>query len=388
MFNKFTDFIEILGEKYIYNLHTGAIDILEDDFDYNKCKEDLEERLYLDDDYYRQYCKEEMEGNINQLYTSDRIYIAYSNLCNAKCKYCFENTLIPQDYNCNMDVIFEELNKINTPVIPITLYGGEPLLKQNYMYNEKMFQYAETKNLKLNIITNGFNIDYYIELLKKYKDCINVISLSIDGNKEYHDKIKGKGFYDKIFTCLNNINELNFKINFKLNISKENICYLNDFILDVNNLNLANSSISVNSIKYTDKGLTLLELYKIYEDIRKKTDKKISVKINNLYINRINNIFSDSAYWLPTKMCDEMKVKLITDKGVFVCNETLYNNEFNIENYKIRKFNYKCETCKYEKICGGGCMMLNSYNADKNCMFDEIEIFLQFYIRSIVEHYG
>lgn len=78
------------------------------------------------------------------------------------------------------------------PKLPdIILWGGEPLL---YPHFEDIAVYLRRKGFELGIVTNGTMIDRHADILKnEFKH----IYVSIDGRREIHDKIRGKGVYDK-----------------------------------------------------------------------------------------------------------------------------------------------------------------------------------------------
>lgn len=131
--------------------------------------------------------------------------------CNFSCWYCYEShnkkSRISNDTISKIIRHIENvhINNHKLKFIVISFFGGEPLLYFNQM--EKILQKTEDVTKKYNtqlqvaITSNGllFN-NKIISTLKKY----NVIGfqITLDGNKEKHDKVrfksKNRGSYDQI----------------------------------------------------------------------------------------------------------------------------------------------------------------------------------------------
>ncbi len=137
------------------------------------------------------------------------IFLTYK--CNLACSYCFEDKKSGKvKWNTDELINFlkwetEERNrKYYQENSKIMFYGGEPLLEQRLM--KEIARKAEKLPFDFGIQTNGTllaKIDGYI--LNKLK----VISISIDGLRETHDKNRhfksGKGSYDIIIDNLNEV---------------------------------------------------------------------------------------------------------------------------------------------------------------------------------------
>ncbi len=108
----------------------------------------------------------------------------------------------------------------------INLFGGEPLLKSNYDIVCRVLKFAREIGIPVKIITNGTNIDTYADLLSEYKDMI-CIQVTLDGNKEIHDKRRiradGSGTFDAICDGINKVLDLGIQLNLRINIDRENI---------------------------------------------------------------------------------------------------------------------------------------------------------------------
>lgn len=125
-----------------------------------------------------------------------RFYIPLTLSCNLSCTYCFQKYDIKkQDLTKeNLDKIFESIlnviNKTKNKHHIIVLYGGEPLLSKNFKQVNEIFNFCKKNKIKIQIISNGINIPYYIELFNNFNDIIDNITVTIDGLENIHNKFR------------------------------------------------------------------------------------------------------------------------------------------------------------------------------------------------------
>ena len=130
-----------------------------------------------------------------------RYFLELTYRCNLQCPYCY----VGSDRNKN-ELSTDEWKKVidQIPFYGITtLVGGEPLLRKDFI---DIFAYASKKMLnKIHVVSNGILInDEIIDAFIKYK--LLLLSVSLDGYGENHDKNRGKdGIFDKIVSNLENL---------------------------------------------------------------------------------------------------------------------------------------------------------------------------------------
>lgn len=175
-------------------------------------------------------------------------FLLYPTLnCNFRCTYCFQKenprtfTMISKEY---IDKAFEAMETINRKLKGVSrpllyLFGGEPLLKgkrakETVRYALSM---AHDKEYRTAIVTNGSNVSYYSDILKKYE--VEFIQVTMDGPKRIHDTRRiyanGKGTFGDIVEGIGSIIESKIRILIRINLDSQNIDYLPefaDFILD------------------------------------------------------------------------------------------------------------------------------------------------------------
>lgn len=112
-----------------------------------------------------------------------------TNRCNLNCKYCF----VAPYWDETKDFTFEELCKIfdeekEMGVEIVTLLGGEPMLRKDF---GDIVEYLDGKGVIIDVITNGYFVKNHEKVLGK----IDSMCVSLDGNEEMTDSVRGKGTY-------------------------------------------------------------------------------------------------------------------------------------------------------------------------------------------------
>ena len=130
-----------------------------------------------------------------------RYFLELTYRCNLSCPYCY----VGSDRNKNELTTEEWKNVINQ--IPfygiVTLVGGEPLIRTDFL---DIFEYVSKRVWnKTHVVTNGILLSD--EIIKSFiKNKLLLLSVSLDGYGETHDKNRGKdGIFDKIITNLENL---------------------------------------------------------------------------------------------------------------------------------------------------------------------------------------
>lgn len=114
------------------------------------------------------------------------ISIDVTNKCNLRCKHCY---FFQQDHKEELndkDLLnkIQEIKEKYPSIFHASWVGGEPLLRKDVVEKGmKLFPF----NM---VVTNGS-----IEL-PKWKNC--VFNISVDGTKEYYERIRGLKIYDKV----------------------------------------------------------------------------------------------------------------------------------------------------------------------------------------------
>lgn len=130
-------------------------------------------------------------------------FIIISNDCNLRCAYCLNEPHpdLPVTPNWSLEELKSFLKEDNYP--DIAFYGGEPLLKIDFI--EQIMDGITAEHFTIQ--TNGILLH---NLKSEYLNRMSSILISIDGNKEVTETNRGIGVFDKIQQNITNIRERGF----------------------------------------------------------------------------------------------------------------------------------------------------------------------------------
>lgn len=137
--------------------------------------------------------------------------------CQLDCRHCYlnkGNQTMPLDMIKNICIDFIQTD-FPLPHNNIILSGGDPLLHPDF---PKVCDIVRSLNGRLSISTNGILVPQYLAVFK-HEDCIQV---SVDGDEETHDFIRGHGSYQKAVNALDSLNEMKIPHTISFTLSKQN----------------------------------------------------------------------------------------------------------------------------------------------------------------------
>ncbi len=157
--------------------------------------------------------------------------------CNFACSYCYQDEYAPEKALLSgetVDAFFKYVdNEFRTRKKYITIFGGEPLLSGEKYRSElaMIIERASAKNIDLAIVTNGYNLIDYMDILSK--GSIREIQVTLDGTKSVHDSrryMKNKGeTFDRIVEGIDESLKRGFSINLRMVTDKDNVDNLPEF---------------------------------------------------------------------------------------------------------------------------------------------------------------
>ncbi len=151
--------------------------------------------------------------------------------CNFACSYCYQDeyqsptiklsTEIIDAFFSYIDINFADRKKY------ITIFGGEPLLSGNYHKTliEYIIESASARNFDVAVVTNGYNISEYIDILKK--GSMREVQVTLDGTAEYHNGRRYMRDKSPTFERISNGIDLllasHIPVNLRMVVDRENI---------------------------------------------------------------------------------------------------------------------------------------------------------------------
>lgn len=186
-----------------------------------------------------------MIKKINKFYNKqirELIYFVTSK-CPLRCAHCFYNNELNRNIK---ELTLEEIEKVSKklPYLEsLQLSGGEPFLRPDL---DKLIGIFVKNGVKhVGIPTNGFFKKQTLDITKKIKkfDVDLSISISIDGFKDQHNKIRGRDCFDKAIETFKALKKEGIKTGFSASLSRLNyesyiklIKYLQEFNPDFINV--------------------------------------------------------------------------------------------------------------------------------------------------------
>ena len=180
---------------------------------------------------------DQLEQELELEFPLKSLIFSITNKCNASCPMCFQyenlnvkTKLLTLDEIRKMLLLLKELNNI-------VLGGGEPFIRRD-IDEICMILIENNHRIAITIPTNGSLVDVVYEKTKRilgYGCKYLVISLSLDGMEDYHDKNRGiDGLFGKVRECYERLVKLkhiygdNLHIQVNTCVTKENLNQIDD----------------------------------------------------------------------------------------------------------------------------------------------------------------
>lgn len=143
--------------------------------------------------------------------------------CNRQCIYCDSWKIKSEELNTErILLIIDEMAQMGAQILHFT--GGNPLLKEDIGI---IIDYCKEKKINTDINSNGSLVKEKINELAG----LDLLSLSLDGDEETNDLIRGKGSYRDVMEAIEVAREKGLKLRFTTVLSKLNLNAV-DFILN------------------------------------------------------------------------------------------------------------------------------------------------------------
>ena len=294
--------------------------------------------------------------------------------CNFRCPYCFErvNDKLRGAY-INEAQIDAALKFAGDSLLHIGLFGGEPLLPRNRNAIKYLLQKAPDKSY--DVITNGYYLDQYIDLLSKVE--VSYVMITLDGKKDTHDKKRflanGAPTYDKILENIQKALENRIPIRIRMNVDNETIgesVELRDMLLSkfTDYSDLLSFEISpLFEIKWPERNQMMSTLSKADSKLGQPGGENVLLSrfspVVNSVVNgeRLRPVYSyclghQSSYIVdPNGLIYPCLVAVGKKEyaiGTYYPEVSFYDNSVKCRNIETIE---KCRDCAYSLLCGGGC---------------------------------
>jgi uncharacterized protein len=229
-------------DYFIVNLLSGNADILSRE----KAQEIIEQRYtnveeyvakgYLSDEaaesrLYRKRYADFVDGRDRD---EIQLFFVPWYSCNFACGYCYQEGYENEHGEPGNEVIDSFFQYVQKEFAGrrkyITVFGGEPLLP-GATYKaaiRRILDRAEEAGLETAFVTNGYNLEEYVDTLKDYR--IREIQVTLDGPEQLHNirrPLKGGGStFERIAAGIDKALQHGLTINLRVVVDRQNISQL------------------------------------------------------------------------------------------------------------------------------------------------------------------
>lgn len=353
----------------------------------------LKNQFIVTDDFDEQVIVEYKKLSAKMDTTMYHIVINVTLDCNLKCWYCYETKI----HNSNIHENILEAIKLNISLhytktrfktLKLSFFGGEPFL--NFKAIKEILEYAKSFCVTNDVVlladftTNAIAIkDEYINFLKDYT-CF--FQITLDGDKEKHNRVKHLRGLDTFQCTLSKIHKISQTINksyiwVRINYDAQTLAKIDDIISEIEDL---------------DRKRTFLILRKIWQT---ESDTITSSQLTTAIQHILNhNFFVDSYALSRSGVCfaERMNQVLINYDGkVFKCSTLtsfdegntlgkldLESGEVSWNMSKISQIprimtNGRCSKCALFPCCLGPCNKNLLKQTERACILDEMNMSMQ-----------
>ncbi len=399
-FSKYNIFSKIKDSdsSYLVNILTGNADIIDADKaneiisgNYTDVEEYMEKGYLADEKAEKKLYNEKYLEFIESRDTDEvQIFFVPWYACNFECSYCYqvgyENKFSTPTKEV-IDSFFRYVtNEFKHRKKYITIFGGEPLLPgEKYKDIITYFlEQAELANIEIALVTNGYALAEYIDILKTKK--IKEIQVTLDGAGEVHNQRRplkgGDPTFYKIIDGIDLALANNITINLRMVLDKENMYGLVElarFAISkgwTKNTNFKTQFGRNYELHYCQSGhgklYSRLEFYETIYDLIQKYPEILEFHKPAFSITKY--LFENGE--LPSPLfdaCSGCKTEWAFDYtgNIFACTATVgkpgaslgtFYPEISLLKDKVTEWEERditaikeCKECSMQLACGGGC---------------------------------
>jgi len=413
--SKYNNIFELDQDHYVFvNLLSGACDVGDkldkQVLESNKPRDEKEKQNWLERGYFFNTPREE------KLYTAER-YAEFMKAnqtnetqfllvptygCNFNCAYCYQKGIESASPVVSADMLEAFLRFVvdyrdrEKRQVMVTLFGGEPLLLGNKPLVQRLVKLLKAENISLSVVTNGYYLTEYIDILKDVT--IREIHVSLDGDREEHDRRRstrnGLGSFDRILSGLKLAREAGFPINIRLILDRITLPTLpalattlekeGFFSLPVGQLktSLGRNYELINDYMKPDDLFSLDEMIREY--VKLMAIHPLLRKLHLPSFFGISQLVTKGEMYMPSyDTCPAGKSEYVFDASgnIFGCTASCGRKGYEIGTYypsiswnegELKQWQERsiltipeCQDCAVGVVCGGGCGVISKDRTGK-----------------------
>ena len=351
-----------------------------------------------------------------------RIVVYPTQDCNLKCWYCYENhiahTRMGQETICKIIKFVEKsIDENSFDDFYITLFGGEPFIDFDtiaYPLLKHLKEIIEKagKQFSVFFVTNASLIDEAI--IDKLKIIKPHLQITLDGNKEQHDRIRiykdsNKPTYDHILWVIHRlVQEIegdNFYITLRINYDNNTLNGISEILEKISDINRKKVFVHFERVWQTENESTEQSRIFLREIIRKFIKAGFCINQgnfigypyscpsdtnNSIVINYDGSIHKCNGRTLS----QYTKYGILKEDGSLDIDKNLLAKRLSVSTFE----NKECLNCKMLPVCMGPCsqkMLEHNWKWSKDiCSLNSLDTSLKdylitdFWVKSMIEKYN
>lgn len=311
--------------------------------------------------------------------------------CNFNCPYCFEKVVQDQYENDKYFDVLKKYAKQNFHYhssVQISLFGGEPLVKEKQVLDFLNFALEDSKKydykLRVNITTNG-SLLTESNVMEMLKCGLFAMQITLDGGSESHNKTRcfasGKPSFDLLIQKIKMVLKLtenceDFTMIIRVNLNNNSDDDLNEILncFTLEERKRLNFMVRVvyNTDKYKKDNSNNLDNLKPFYEVAVNSGAKI-LKNHFFYQpceacanNRFFYLMPDLTMW---KCINDLNFKKAMFGEILEDGSVKINFENMVDWYKSANCfeDQNCLNCKKLPDCFGGCVLKKVKTGKRNC---------------------
>jgi radical SAM protein with 4Fe4S-binding SPASM domain len=293
-------------------------------------------------------------------------------MCNCRCAFCIRNNLQKQsEQKLSLKTLRDSVDFLSVafPKSTLVITGGEPFLYKEW---DKLVDYALEKFPSVVIPSNGtFDNEVRIKLQDFLKRNL-FLQISLDGTKEIHDKIRGKGVFDSALQNLIALKEYASKIVLSTTVGVRNAGNVCDLAFFLNDYKFRHWKVSLEQVcsPGKDDEINYCDWNKLVDQILLKCAYEVHIKKQFDFELMDKAVGKEHLFKSINRNCGFCKNKIYIDTNLDVypcsCIDLKVGNlkEDTVKSLKEKidklgniapSVDSPCFSCKYKKLCNGGC---------------------------------
>jgi len=386
MNSRYNFIIKLKKGSALFNGLFGTVDLCDDDTarllkagDESAFSDEIRKKLY-ERGYLTEIEETKLLDRISQFLSAHEprdvdLYLLPTYDCNFRCPYCYEKNRLEKgkswlEHRMSpglVNSIFQMFDQepLGWKLSKVTLFGGEPLLPENRPIIELILKETEKRNLPVMIISNGYTLDEYLDLLRGKQ--IEKIQITLDGPEKVHNQRRflkdGAPSYQKIMDNIDLALKEGLNIVIRMNLEPETVGYKEQFRKEAE------------SRGWTECGNFEIYYADTYHGSIVPPGESLT-GVFNLMVDLLDILKNHKKIPFQNKACSALRNGWKVDPygDVYPCTRFLGQKEYSFATISEEGIEFqwdlflalqsrvsttmkKCRTCPLVFICRGGCLL-------------------------------